>query len=305
MLEAPFPWFGGKSRAADLIWERFGDVPNYVEPFAGSLAVLLQRPHKARLETVNDKDAFLVNFWRAVRYDPDGVAHWAEWPISEVDLNARHHWLVSEGRAIVARCYDDPAFFDRQVAGWWVWGLCQWIGSGWCGEKAGRQLPDLYNHGRGLLRLEFRDDIPELLLGLQKRLRRVRIAAGDWKRVLSPSVTYKATGTNLLTGVLLDPPYDDGELTYAAGGQGISGEVRAWAVANGDNPLFRIALCGYEGEHPMPDTWRCVPWKANGGYGSQGQGKGRDNASRERIWFSPHCIDPAKRVPTLFDGLTG
>jgi site-specific DNA-adenine methylase len=41
MMMAPFPWFGGKSRAAKLIWSRLGDVPNYVEPFAGSLAVLL------------------------------------------------------------------------------------------------------------------------------------------------------------------------------------------------------------------------------------------------------------------------
>lgn len=40
-LRAPFPWFGGKSRAAPLIWEALGDVRNYVEPFAGSLAVLL------------------------------------------------------------------------------------------------------------------------------------------------------------------------------------------------------------------------------------------------------------------------
>ncbi|KKM69533.1 hypothetical protein LCGC14_1449830, partial [marine sediment metagenome] len=43
-LKAPFPWFGGKRRVADKVWERFGDVPNYVEPFAGSLAVLLERP---------------------------------------------------------------------------------------------------------------------------------------------------------------------------------------------------------------------------------------------------------------------
>lgn len=43
-LKAPFPWFGGKSRVAHIVWERFGDVPNYVEPFAGSLAVLLRRP---------------------------------------------------------------------------------------------------------------------------------------------------------------------------------------------------------------------------------------------------------------------
>lgn len=38
-LKAPFPWFGGKSRVAPLIWARFGEVRNYVEPFAGSLAV--------------------------------------------------------------------------------------------------------------------------------------------------------------------------------------------------------------------------------------------------------------------------
>ena len=35
---APFPYFGGKSAIAHEIWARFGDVPNYVEPFAGSLA---------------------------------------------------------------------------------------------------------------------------------------------------------------------------------------------------------------------------------------------------------------------------
>ena len=45
MLRAPFPWFGGKSRVAAVVWRAFGDVPNYVEPFAGSLAVLLGRPH--------------------------------------------------------------------------------------------------------------------------------------------------------------------------------------------------------------------------------------------------------------------
>ena len=35
-LQAPFPWFGGKSQDAHIVWERFGNVPNYVEPFFGS-----------------------------------------------------------------------------------------------------------------------------------------------------------------------------------------------------------------------------------------------------------------------------
>jgi site-specific DNA-adenine methylase len=35
VLKAPFPYAGGKSTVADLVWERFGDVDNYVEPFMG------------------------------------------------------------------------------------------------------------------------------------------------------------------------------------------------------------------------------------------------------------------------------
>ncbi len=41
----------------------------------------------------------------------------------------------------------------------------------------------------------------------------------------------------------------------------------------------------------MPD-WECVPWKAKGGYGSQRKDGSNDNAHRERLWFSPHCLKP-------------
>ena len=67
--------------------------------------------------------------------------------------------------------------------------------------------------------------------------------------------------------------------------------VRAWALAHGDDPLLRIALCGYQGEHEMPESWTVVRWHAHGGYGNQGQGRGRTNAVRETLWFSPHCLD--------------
>ena len=77
-LRAPFPWFGGKSRVAPLVWTRFGDLPNYVEPFAGSLAVLLGRPTPPLVETVNDLDCYLANFWRALTADPDKVARYAD-----------------------------------------------------------------------------------------------------------------------------------------------------------------------------------------------------------------------------------
>jgi hypothetical protein len=98
-----------------------------------------------------------------------------------------------------------------------------------------------------------------------------------------------------MTGVFLDPPYDDKERTkglYAEDGGSMSSEVRAWAIEHGENPKLRIALCGYKGEHEMPSAWECVPWKAHGGYGSQCEGAGRANSARERIWFSPACLRP-------------
>ena len=91
-LKAPFPWFGGKRRVADIVWERFGPVPNYVEPFFGSGAVMLARPPDwpPRNETVNDLDCMIANFWRSVEEDPEEVAYWADWPVNEADLHARH-----------------------------------------------------------------------------------------------------------------------------------------------------------------------------------------------------------------------
>lgn len=130
-LKAPFPWFGGKSRVAHLVWDRFGDTLNYVEPFAGSLAVLLARPFPVRTETVNDKDPYLSNFWRAVTADPEQVAYYADWPVNETDLHARHLWLVNQ-KDFREKMLTDPDYYDPKIAGWWVWGQSCWIGSGWC-----------------------------------------------------------------------------------------------------------------------------------------------------------------------------
>lgn len=348
MLKAPFPWFGGKSRVAHLVWDRFGPVPNYVEPFAGSLAVLLGRPSPPRIETVNDIDCFLANFWRAVATAPGEVARWADAPVNEADLHARHLWLVKQ-EDFRERMKTDPDYYDARIAGWWVWGICCWIGSGWCSRpewsgrinagreargvntvqkmpnvtsghgkgtgvhlrdsrKAGqqiwrkrpalkrgergvhRQLPDLGGDGgasgRGV-HASARGGLEEWMQDLADRLRRVRVCCGDWKRVLGRSPT-ECVG---VTGIFLDPPYaSERDAVYEHDSFTVAHEVREWAIENGKNPKLRIALCGYAGEHEMPEGWACVSWKANGGYGNAGAGAGRANATKERIWFSPHCL---------------
>lgn len=335
VLRAPFPWFGGKAKVASLVWERFGDVANYVEPFAGSLAVLLNRPHAPKVETVNDLDGMVANFWRALRGAPEEVAEWADWPVNELDLHARHLWLTNAGRAQVERLREDPEWYDAKIAGWWVWGCCQWIGSGWCRHPEWQQLPHLGDAGRGVHRptqqlphlgnagmgvhrptqklphlgdagmgVSETDGEPEIYDYFRlfaNRLRRVRVCCGDWSRVCGPTPTVKQG----LTGVFLDPPYDqnerDGDL-YAIETPVAAG-VRTWCLANGGDKRLRIALCGYAGEgHEDLESegWSVVEWKAKGGYGSQANGAGRANARRERIWFSPHCLAPD--TGGLFDG---
>lgn len=133
-IKAPFPWFGGKAKCVDVVWPRFGDVSNYIEPFFGSGAMLLGRPTAPRIETVNDIDAFVSNFWRAMQAAPDEVARYADWPVSEADLHSRHRWLLRQLPQHRARMLEDPEHYDAKIAGWWCWGLCQWIGGGWCSE---------------------------------------------------------------------------------------------------------------------------------------------------------------------------
>lgn len=294
-LKAPFPWFGGKSRVAHLVWDRFGNCDNYVEPFAGSLAVLLARPHAPSVETVNDLDVYLANFWRAVAAAPDEVATWADWPVNEADLLARHRWLLDSGAARVAALRTDPHFFDAKVAGWWVWGLCCWIGSGWCVQKnkLPDQLPHLGDAGMGINRkLPHLGDagrgtkIHDYFRALSARLRDVRVCCGEWDRVLGASVTSKIG----VTAIFFDPPYDEGDVQYSAGSGQVSSAVREWAIAHGDDPDLRIALAGYEGAHAMPASWECVHWKPRKGY--QASEEAVQDRGRERLWFSPHCLRP-------------
>ena len=323
-LSAPFPYFGGKSRAAPLVWSRFGNVDNYVEPFCGSAAMLLGAPKSKRVETINDADGFVANFWRAVSFDPDAVARHADWPVVEADLEARHAWLVQRSERLRWQL-EDPDFFDAKIAGWWVWGACAWIGSGWCGGQGphittgarifdrrqlphlsagqgiNRQLPHVGNAGRGINRKlphagnagrgQF---IREWMRDLSERLRDVRVANGDWSRVLSSSVTTR----HGVTAVFLDPPYVKGAMDYAAGGVGtdLSAQVREWCAANGNDPKFRIALCGHADEHEI-DGWTAEVWKAGGGYAKSEEATA--NRKSETIWFSPHCERATKPTGDL------
>lgn len=69
-VKPPFAYFGGKTRLARRIAGLFPPHAHYVEPFAGSLAVLLAKP-PAAYETVNDLDQDLMTWWRVLLDRPE------------------------------------------------------------------------------------------------------------------------------------------------------------------------------------------------------------------------------------------
>ena len=331
-LRAPFPYFGGKSAVAGLIWERLGSPKQYIEPFCGSAAVLLSAPVVAPLEVVNDLNGFIANFWRSVKYQPEKVAGWADYPVSHIDLGARHNWLMDRAVALGDALQDPEWPGDAQAAGWWLWGQCSWIGSGWCnwgkvpyasdagmGVQARGQIPHASNAGMGV---QARGQIPHTSdagMGVQARGRiphtsdagmGIQLTSGglvalEWLHRLAT----RLERTRLIhgdwnrclnnhyggsaTAVFLDPPYRGFEHVFSGALQ-IADAVESWAR---DHAMLRIALCGLKGDYDLRG-WDIQIWKR-----PRPTYLGSDTTNREAIWFSPACLPARKSVQQgdLFD----
>lgn len=128
-MKPPVPYYGSKQSIADRIVAEFPDHGHYVEPYCGSLAVLLAKSPSAH-ETVNDLDEALVTFWRVLRERPGDllaaceltphsrVEHQASYDLAgdldEIEI-ARRVWVqLSQGRGGTRRRtgwkhYQDPA----------------------------------------------------------------------------------------------------------------------------------------------------------------------------------------------------
>ena len=298
ILKAPFPYFGGKLSIADEVWKRIGDVRNYVEPFAGSLAVLLNRPSPFDgVETVNDYSSHLVNAWRAISLAPEQLAPLCVGPVAEVNTEAQHYALLEQEKALRERL-GDPALYDATLAAWWIKGANEWIGSGWCaaegpwnwtaeagwqsnaGTGVNRKLPHFGDAGKGAYAQRVQA-VTGWLCALRDRLCSVRIACGDWLRVTGESVTTK----HGLTGIFLDPPYAGTEYVYGSAVD-VSWQVGQWCAENGGNSLLRIVLAGRDAEH---DHLLALGWKKHGWSGRVGYSKTEDRHA-EALWCSPHCL---------------
>lgn len=298
-----------------MVWEALGDPGGYVEPFAGSAAVLLARPgNNRRVETLNDADGWLVNAWRSIQLSPSEVAVHSDGPVTEIDYHARLAWLQERRtRELVSWLEGDPEHHDAKAAGWWLYVLACGIGDpfgsgpwhvvdghlrnvpggrgvnrelphlGDAGQGVNRELPHLGDAGKGISRAS---DMFAYMESLAGRLRRVRITCGDWQRVVTPSVA-RATAGNSVTGIFLDPPYATGSGLYAESSADVDNDVREWCMTA--PPKYRIVLCGYGDDH---DMLLDAGWRKQAGKAGRGAGYSADPLAgrRERMWMSPSCL---------------
>lgn len=315
----------GSGKPGNLVWSRLGNVDVYIEPFCGSASLLYDRPLShfrgpSRFEILNDQNSFVVNYHRAVQNDPEQVAKYADNPSSEADLIARYRYLAfHEKQKFIDKIKLDSEFYCPKRAGYFVWGLSLWIGIDAFLRMTGdlwRKFPELIN-AKGICRRDKivvkdgklltveakRKAVQECFETISNRTRYVTTTCGDWKRVIKSDSIYKKG----IVGIVFDPPYPEdtykeksegdmyGEMTDT--GTKIRNQLLKKAKRLGAMKNVRIAICGYSGDGyeklVKKYGWTEVPWKTSGGYANLGT-TNRDNRFKERIWFSPHCLNPKK-----------
>lgn len=338
-MKAPFPYFGGKARIAEVVWRALSEVRHYIEPFCGSAAVLLARPNHdptRHVETVNDADGHIANVWRSLQADPDEVAKWCDWPVNHADLIARKKKLNLNAESLLSKLIDDDEYYDPKLAGYYIWAASCWIGSGLvCGNQtphisdAGMGVhsignrPHLSTAGMGVHGIGNKPHLSDAGMGVQEpyntpiydwfrdlseRLRNVRVVCGDWTQVCGGN-WQDNIGT---VGVFFDPPYAlkidqkyNRARVYSQESETVAEDVRRWCLERGDRDSYRIVLAGYDGEHDELEShgWSVHKWHTSGGYGktkrSDDESNGQANRERERLWMSPHC-SPVDMQTSLF-----
>jgi DNA adenine methylase len=182
-MKPPFPYYGSKVRLSGWITDLLPEHRVYVEPFAGSAAVLwAKRP--SPVEVINDADRNVVTFFRMLRDHQQDLARalrltpYARAEYADADLNVELDDLERARR-----------FFARATQGFNAAGSGRW--AGWSnGMRKGGTSSDAHTAA----------DIVDRLDQFAERLRRVIIEDRDAVDMVK---AYDATDAVLY----LDPPY--------------------------------------------------------------------------------------------------
>lgn len=273
-MKPPIAYYGGKMTLAERIVAMLPSHGHYVEPFAGSLSVLLAKK-PAAMETVNDLDGDLVTFWRVLRERPQELAE-----VALLTPHARTEFLA-------ARDLDGAPDDLERARRVWVLLTQGRTGSlrntGWrsCRNPGGRfvSIPDEL---RGLI---------DRMLPAAERLSGVTIECRDALDVIGDYGKHK----DVL--IYADPPYLSE--TRAVGYRHEMGDVdQHQALADALKACAAtVVLSGYHSTlyAGMYDGWNVVEMAASSGQANKGKAA---DARTEVLWSNR----PLTVEDTLFGG---
>lgn len=288
-LKPIFPWFGGKRWVANDLWRYLGaDTRRYIEPFAGSLSVLLGRPGGPRhrwAEVANDKYGHICNAWRAVQRAPEEVASLCAQPLHEAELHAQTARLRDKLPALQAALIEDCSYYDPELAGWWLWAVAAHLTPAVITRPHVRGKP-----GRNCCGVHH----PPILSSLSQvfdRLRNVQILCGDFARCITDCYLDLRKGE---TSVYLDPPYDCVDHKFYGPTEGtVWRRTVDWVLAHHHLPRLKVVLSGYldstgqvELEAAGLTRLHLAKSKGRGGFGQQ--------SHRETIWVNAAALRQAE-----------
>ena len=274
------------------------------------------------------------NFWRATVNQAEEVARWADFPVSHVDLGARHVWMMDPQRRVdLGAALQDPNWpGDAKLAGWWLWGQCAWIGSGWCewtgkvphvsdagrGIQATGQVPHVGNAGMGIQATGQVPHVGNAGMGIQATgqvphvsdagmgahepwtssgrvaMRWLRELANRLERVRVVHGSWDRC-LNSHYGAELTAIFLDPPYKAYEKLYGVSDPVAAEceAWARG-NAGLRVALCGHRGDYDLPG-WTEHEWDRG-----RLTYSGGETTAKECVWFSPACLSLVPAQSALF-----
>lgn len=318
-LSPPLPFYGKKDYVAPLIWKLLGSPVLYIEPFGGSLAVLLARPdydpHK-HWEVVGDLNGLIVNLYRAIKADAVAVAKLVDRMWAEQDLDAALRVINQRKPTLSDWLAENLNNYDVELAAYHLVLECYCLGSMRTNKvsRLGRRgvcAKSFVKVGVDEQGFVVNETVYEWLRAIQNRLHFVDIYCRDWKKTIEISVgshtkylRMQDANSTPRVGVFLDPPYvaDESHLIKYIDTLTkqdllkLRNEVLQWCIEMTNCPDMRIVLTGYE-EY---DELRKHGWRVYNFRKSHQSLRNRrkdpilrdeiyTNVWRERVYASPTC----------------
>lgn len=243
---SPITQPGGKYYSVKHILPAFphqSAYKTYVEVFCGSGVMLLNKPTHDHLETINDANGDLINFWKQCRSHPKDLQE-------QIDSILYSRQLYEEYQASL---FDGSVMSDMERAVRWFFVLRSSIG-GKLERSKGNWGYGIKLNGDSIVS-KYRSAC-QLLTEMSVRLRYVQIEHHDFEHIIT---TYERPTTFFYC----DPPYVDVEAYYE--GAPLFTEQDHHRLANLLNATPAMVALSYY-PHPLVDElypahkWRRITW---------------------------------------------